>query len=423
MDLLLPHSETFCRLVAPLEPILRHSKHQRTCHNLSDDLWIQSGILRVLDDIKTGSAFLQHGHVENLFTTKKSHYFESCKSVRRLKHLQGVNNDLLLQKSQQALKENPSANLHESLDTFHLYAGDGHFHAASSHEELNDKGKKDAIGHLYALNLRNSLLSHLALSSDGTAKKPHDMAVLKSTQISTLRQGAQKGERVLYVWDRACINYSQWEKWKQTNGIYFLTLAKSNSRLMKCGNHPFDKTDPINNSILSDEQVGAQSCMIRRVTLLRPETGEEMVFLTNLPYKIPPGVIAHLYFMRWKIEKSFDEIKNKLYEQKAWAKSLVAKKMQAGFNVLAYNLARLMSQDIEELGIKDEVNIKKRERRIEELNKQVTKEKRGLPSLRIKLKEATQLSVKFYRWLRVTIYKTYTWHRSTEQLRLLYSQF
>jgi hypothetical protein len=41
--------------------------------------------------------------------------------------------------------------------------------------------------------------------------------------------------------------------------------------------------------------------------------------------------------MRWRIGKSFDEVNNKLYETKAWAKSLNSKKMQAAFIVLAYN--------------------------------------------------------------------------------------
>ena len=57
---------------------------------------------------------------------------------------------------------------------------------------------------------------------------------------------------------------------------------------------------------------------------------------------IPPGLIAWLYQMRWDIEpersgdswpsspetcqqKSYDEVKNKFHEQKAWASSPTAK--------------------------------------------------------------------------------------------------
>ena len=40
-------------------------------------------------------------------------------------------------------------------------------------------------------------------------------------------------------------------------------------------------------------------------------------------------------------------MKNKLYEIKAWAKSLNAKKMQAAFIVLTYNLSQLLNREIE----------------------------------------------------------------------------
>jgi hypothetical protein len=125
--------------------------------------------------------------------------------------------------------------------------------------------------------------------------------------------------------------------------------VKSNHRFQKCGNHPFDKEDPINAGVVSDEQVGnGAGQIIRRITYIIPETGEEKQFITSLGHKIPPGVVVQLYFMRWRIEKSFDEIKNKLYEQKAWAKSNESKMMQAKFIELAYNLAKLLNQKIEE---------------------------------------------------------------------------
>ncbi|MHB1310037.1 MAG: transposase [Limisphaerales bacterium] len=37
--------------------------------------------------------------------------------------------------------------------------------------------------------------------------------------------------------------------------------------------------------------------------------------------EVPPGVLAELYRRRWELEKVFDEVKNKLREQKAWASS------------------------------------------------------------------------------------------------------
>ena len=82
--------------------------------------------------------------------------------------------------------------------------------------------------------------------------------------------------------------------------------------------------------------------MVRRITFRIPETGEVMAFLTTLGKSIAPGVVAQLSFLRWRIEKSFDEVKNKLHETKAWAMSFDAKRMQAAFIALAYNLSQLL---------------------------------------------------------------------------------
>jgi len=58
-------------------------------------------------------------------------------------------------------------------------------------------------------------------------------------------------------------------------------------------------------------------------------------------------MVTQLCFMRWRIEKCFDEIKNKIYETKAWAMTYDAKRMQAAFIITAYNLAQLLHVEIE----------------------------------------------------------------------------
>ena len=187
----------------------------------------------------------------------------------------------------------------------------------------------------------------------------------------------------------------------------------------------YDHTDPLNVGILADQWVShSQGDMIRRVSLLLPETGETMSFLTNLGVKIPPGVVAQLYFMRWRIEKVFDEIKNKLGETKAWAKSENAKKMQAHFITLAYNLGQLLHADLmENEALADPINQKKRRNRLEKLKERLATENRTLPLLRITLQKATQLSVKFYRWLRHEIQHPSPWHLSVARLKHLYDDF
>ncbi len=61
---------------------------------------------------------------------------------------------------------------------------------------------------------------------------------------------------------------------------------------------------------------------------------------------MPPGVLAHLYRMRWDIEKTFDLFKNKFGEKKAWACSATAKQQQAAFLSLAHNLILLLEHSL-----------------------------------------------------------------------------
>ncbi len=251
------------------------------------------------------------------------------------------------------------------------------------------------------------------------------MGVLKKIEVEELRQGAQKGERVLYVWDRAAVDFSQWDKWKQVSGIYMLSRVKKNHSFQKCGHHKFDREDGVNAGVITDEQVGdGAGRLIRRVTYKIPETGEVIQFITTLGIIVPPGVIAQLYFMRWRIEKSFDGLKNKLYEQKAWAKSNTAKTMQAEFTILAYNLAKLLNAKIESDGdIKDERNIEKRENRLTKLKQKAQSYHCEVPSIRKRDLVPSQLSVKFYRWLRVHSYKDSSWRESLRQLKRIYACF
>ena len=79
-------------------------------------------------------------------------------------------------------------------------------------------------------------------------------------------------------------------------------------------------------------------------------------------------------------------MKNKLYEIKAWAKSLNAKKMQAAFIVLTYNLSQLLNREIEgntpDDEPQDKANGKKKAKRLDELEKKVKARGHRLPKLR-----------------------------------------
>jgi hypothetical protein len=124
-----------------------------------------------------------------------------------------------------------------SLDDFDLYAGDGHFIEAATHDKAKPRGSttqpsdpneastrqttsKYATGHIYTINLRSHAMSHLAVADQQTRKKEHEMRTLKRQTANQLRQHAPKGRKVLYVWDRAGIDFRQWSQWKDLSGIY-----------------------------------------------------------------------------------------------------------------------------------------------------------------------------------------------------------
>ena len=186
------------RLLAPIHNLFSKLNHQRHCPAISDQNWIEYGVERGLTEMESGCGFLQNLHYHPSYEAPKcSTYFEGLKSSRRLAHLRELNDTLTQSEGQNALRENPTAGLHPSLRDFHIYAGDGHFHAASTHDKRDAKGKKNPTGHLYAINLRTGLLNHLGLSGKGRNKsKPHDMGTLKRLEINALRQGAKKGKKV-----------------------------------------------------------------------------------------------------------------------------------------------------------------------------------------------------------------------------------
>ena len=266
----------------------------------------------------TGRGFLQTRGAAGQEAPELTHYFHALKSQRRLQLLEELN-ELVARVFRKTLPDELAG--FPQLDNFDVYAGDGHWHKAASHDPMID-GKIRATGHFYALDLRRRTLRRLATAE---GKKEHDMHVLKRLSKEMLRQGAPVRRQVIYVWDKAAIDFHFWYQLKTTAGIYFISLEKENMSLEVMGNKEWDKADPINHGVLQDELVGsANGVMLRRVTAQAPDTGEIRVFLTT-EMTLPPGLIAHLYHRRWRIEKVFDALKNKLNEKKSRAVSPTAK--------------------------------------------------------------------------------------------------
>jgi len=275
---------------APVGPLLEACAHQRLCPELSDWQWVRMGIERVIKDERSGRSFLQDWAMGEGRETpvQVSHFFQSLKSPRRLRLVEELSRTLAA-----AMPSHPCSLVPqiEELAKIDLYAGDGHYHAASAHDQPI-KGKRRAVGHFYTLNLRSHGLTHLTACDlqGGRKKAEHDMHALKRLSIAQLRQGAAKGRQVLYIWDRAGIDLRQWHRWKQAGGLYFLSRAKENLKITRYGGIDFDREDPLNAGVLSDEQAATETAgvMCRYIRYRCPPSGTADAFITN-QMKIRPG--------------------------------------------------------------------------------------------------------------------------------------
>jgi len=405
----------------------------RQCIQCSDQEWLKIGVWRCLAEQVSGRAFLQSNALSFPNLPDVVAYFDSLSSARRLAFLEEAS-DALYGRLARSSKVTDAFAQHPELDDFDLFAGDGHYHEAAAHDPrvlsakdllpkppsvksqpMNRKreepeGTKYAVGHFFALNLRNALMRHLVVADQEERKKEHDMRALKGLTRSELRMGAPKGRKVLYAWDRAGIDFLHWCHWKQW-GVYFISLQKTNMKLHEqAAPSPWDRQDPRNHGVMSDELcMSSAGVLVRRVVWIEPVSGEEFVFITS-EMTLPPGLIAEIYRQRWDIERLFDETKTKLGEHKAWASSAVAKKAQALFLCMAHNLmVHLEGKVATEEGVHNEVEAKRRGKRMAGKIAVAKKAGREVPSMWEQPQRPTQRCVKFIRWLRCWFFIEAPW--------------
>jgi hypothetical protein len=413
----------FAKLIEPLDGLIDKSKLKRKCKTLSDQQWIKTGLLRILSQEISGRAFLQKLYDSGQTLLSRSLFFETLKSKRRLKLCQEINFAVSKGIAESESDKDPFAQFSE-LDGFDIYAGDGHYHSAAAHD-VRKTGKKYPTQHFYAVDLRNHALTHLTLAdTSGSRKREHDIHALKRLDNKTLRQSALKGRKVLYVWDKAGIDFMQWFKWKHGAGIYFISREKENMDLLMMGELPFDKKDPINAGVLGYDYVGCSAGVsMHRVRYQCPVSGNRYNFVTSMPH-MSPGLIAYLYKVRWDIEKIFDQVKNKLTEKKAWATTETAKTMQAQFICLAHNLMLILERYLQQKGIENKKEDKRRQVRLEsDLNRRSGLRQENLPSFLKTPRQATQRPLKFIRWLRNHLYINTSWVKAEASLRRIYAVF
>ena len=383
-------------------PMLRafeKATDKRECPEFTDEHFLKAGVGRCLNDVRSGRDWIQKAKAIFNLAVTVGRFFTSLKSGRRLRLLGNVAEVVRSEADEIApLCDDPFAK-HAELDGFAIYAADGHLHRTSAHEEAIG-GKLHPVGHFFSMNLRSQTMKHLDVARPKN-KREHDITALKRLQANALRMGEPKGRKVILAYDPAIYDFGQWRRWKQSKGIYVLTRMKENTSLLICGDREFDRMDPRNIGIVSDQLGGTNSGeMLRKIVYVEPATGRKFVFLTT-EMTLPPGLIAFIYKKRWDIEKVFDQFKNKLMENRAWAKSPNGKCAQAQFMALTHNLTLLLERKIEaEEGISDTKIEKKRKQRIQADRQAIQEAGRKENPLVTQPYKAVQRSFQFLRWLR-----------------------
>jgi len=393
------------------------------CPEISDLDFLTMGVNRCMSTAVSGHDFLQTYRKDDDNKVGVSHFFEALKSPRRLANLASVNQFLKPYLADHLPDELAAI---EELKNWHLYAGDGHYHKAAifdpkiKADQSSKEPSKSPTGHFFRLDLRTHHLGYLDLAQPKDGKKgEHDMKMLKRQGLETLRARAPKGHRVLYLWDRACIDYGFWSKAKSQKGIYFATLEKSNSVTKFIREFSIiDYDDVRNEGLISDRLVEtSEGYEIRQIIYIDPSSGTEYRYLTN-EKTLPSWVIVLLYKHRWDIEKTFDGTKTKLEEKRSWASSKNAKKMHANFLCLTHNLMLLLEHHLKnEEGMRDEVEDRKKVTR-EKTKREGTGFRKHLPTSYINgfFQRASQRTFRFIRWLRDGLQNRVSYRESLREL-------
>ena len=127
----------------PLRRFLDLSRARRNCPALPDELWLEAGIRRCLGLFQSGRDFLQDLADRHDTEILRTTFFESLKSKRRLALL----SEILAQVQAHMRRALPDPfAAFKCLEGFDLYAGDGHFIAAASHDKAAPRKKPEKQG-------------------------------------------------------------------------------------------------------------------------------------------------------------------------------------------------------------------------------------------------------------------------------------
>jgi hypothetical protein len=192
---------------------------------------------------------------------------------------------------------------------------------------------KSAVKMHTLLDLRGNIPSFIHIS-DG---KLGDVNVL---DVLVLEVGA------IYVMDRGYLDFERLYMMHQAHA-FFVTRAKSNTRLRRVYSAPVDRST----GIICDQTVALTGAIsrksypehLRRIRFKDLETSKTLVFLTN-NFTLPAAIICALYKQRWQVELFFKWIKQHLRIKKFYGNSENAARSQIWIAMSVYVLVAIIKK-------------------------------------------------------------------------------
>jgi hypothetical protein len=388
-----------------LEPALRlvrdYCRSRRDTPELSDENFLRFGILRVMGQCDSGRDFLQAQQDRGVALARTT-WFDALHSPRRGTMVAEVATrayDIF----QRFLENRDWLGAFPELKDRAVWAIDGHQIQHACHAARDAKDDHVSVGHLYGLCLHTGLLRAL-VPFQGDGAHHHEFPVFKQNWTRWLRQDPKPLMPIAVV-DPAYVDVLYWWQQYHRRQAVMITREKDNMKPTCIAHHPYDPADPLNQGVEADEMAGYTHAYLRRIVYRDPASGERFVFLTT-DLTLRPGLVALLYFLRWKIEKAYDVYKNKLHQQKAWANGLAADTAQAHLIALTHNLLTLLLVTLDQAGVPEQLTRKPEARRTEKIPPE-----RRVPAQAM-VRHARQLTCQFIRLVRHCLEHRVAWREA-----------
>jgi Transposase DDE domain len=399
-----------------LEPalsLLSTLDNHREGLDFSDAEFLTLGVRRINTFHPSGRSFLQSARQCDVTGVSLKAYFGAASSLRRLSMIHELNTKL-------------SRTIVSPMDRFARFpelagrdvlALDGHDVRHATHEPpaTMASGRRevpDTVTGVFLRNLRSGAARVLA-QTDG---HQHEWAAVKDRPWSDFVWHPDAKGTILVI-DPVAVDFAFLRGAKFKGGFTVITRTKTNLVVQEAKPLEWDKKDPRNEGVLSDERVRfGEPGEFRRIRYQDPETGEVYEFLTT-EFHLAPGIIAQLYRLRWDIEKFFDACENLLAEKRAWGIGPVPAQVQNEFLVLTHNLLLLLSGRLEaEEGIRDEKVEAKYDAALKiRIAAALLEGKKVSPWVRV-LRRITRWSSQFTRWIQDAIVHNWEWHAGVAKL-------